>query len=344
MNQNRTIYGGRIEQARKLAGFTQKELAERAGVNQSAVAFYEKEKTTPSEDVLRGIAEATGFLPSFFEREPFDDFPKGSLSYRAFRSVTAKEEDKAYLNAKLMFEHLGIMAQSFLLPKVQLPLLKEKPDNSAEITRSALGLSPDTPINNLTFTLEQNGVLILPLPVYIDKIDAFSTWVNLQDERKPLIAECFGKPGDRIRFSIAHEVGHLVLHHPPKNSVKGMEKEANEFAAALLMPKQIMREEFITPVTLYSLAQMKVKWRVSMQALILRAKSLRIITERQATYLFTQMSSRGWRKAEPSNLNIPVEKPQLFRKLIEGLYDNPDEYSVKMDMNNNRGAGIALLV
>jgi len=344
MSQGRIIYGSRIEQARKLTGLTQRELAEKVGVNQSAIAFYEKEKTTPSEDIVKGIAEATGFLPAFFERIPIDGFSKGSLSYRAYKSVTAKEEDKAYLNAKLLYEHLGIMAKSFVLPKLQLPIIRERPETSAEITRAALGVSPDVPINNLTYLLEKNGIIILPLPVFLRKIDAFSTWIYLQDDKRPLIAESFGKSGDRIRFSIAHEVGHLVMHNPPKSSIKSMEKEANDFASAFLMPKSIMRNEFTQPVNLFSIAELKLKWRVSMQALIFRAKTLRIITDRQATYLFSQMSARGWRIKEPNNLNIPVEKPQLFRKLIEGLYDSPEKYASDMGMSDTRGAGVALLV
>lgn len=344
MDKNRTIFGSRIEQARKLAGLTQKELAEKVGVNQSAIAFYEKEKTIPSDDILNRIAEITGFLPAFFERIPIEEFPKGSLSYRAYKSVTAKEEDKAYLMAKLLFEHLTVMARSFLLPRMQVPTIQEKPGRAAEITRTALGISPDSPINNLTSLLEKNGAIILSLPIFLQKIDAFSAWVYLQDDKRPLIAESFGKPSDRIRFSVAHELGHLVMHNPPKTSVKIMEKEANDFASALLMPKEIMLDEFTQPVTLFSIAQLKLKWRVSMQALIYRAKDLKVITNRQATYLFSQMNARGWKTSEPPNLSIPIEKPQLFRKLIEGLYDSPEKYASDMGMVDTHGTGLALLV
>jgi Zn-dependent peptidase ImmA (M78 family)/transcriptional regulator with XRE-family HTH domain len=341
MNPIKTIQGSRIEQARKLSGLTQKQLAEKICVHQTAITQYERGLTIPSSETIKAIAHATGFLPGFFELSPFEEFPKGSLSYRSARSVTAKEEDKAYYNAKLLYEHVQTMAKSFVLPRVQVPVIKEKPEKAAEITRSAFGLSPDLPIKNLTNILERNGVIILSLPLFLKKIDAFSTWVEMQGER-PFIAESFGKPGDRIRFSIAHELGHLVMHHPPSTNIKLMEKEANNFASAFLLPKCVMDGDIIKPVTLYSLAQLKIKWGVSMQALIYRAKELKIITERQATYLFTQMASRGWRTQEPNNLDVKIETPQLFRKMIEGLYDSPDKYAVEMCIGDRRASEMSL--
>ncbi len=341
MTQLKMIYGARIEQARKLSGYTQKELAEKIGVNQSAIALYEKGQIIPSPDVLIKVAELTHFLPSFFEVSPLEEFSKGSLSYRSLRSVTAKEEDRAYQNAKLMFEHLNIMSKSFVLPRMQLPTLNEKPEKSAEITRASLGIAPDSPIKNLTNMLEHNGVIILSLPLFLKKIDAFSTWMDLQGKR-PLIAESFGKPGDRLRFSLAHEVAHLVMHNPPRTTVKIMEKEANDFASALLMPKCIAENEFVRPVSLLSLAQLKVKWGMSMQALIYRARDLKIITERQATYLFTQIASNGWKTREPSNLDIKIETPQIFRKMVEGLYDNPEKYAYAMGLDDSRASEMTL--
>ncbi len=340
-SQPRLIYGGRIEQARKLSGYTQKQLAEKVGVNQSVIAHYEKGKLIPSGDILRAIADLTGFLPIFFQLTPVEEFAKGSLSYRALRSVTAKEEDKAYYNAKLLYEHICRMAKSFILPQVRIPTLREKPEVSAEITRAALGLTPDSPIKNLTNLMERNGTIVFSLPLFLKKIDAFSTWVDLQGKR-PVIAESFGKPGDRLRFSLAHELGHIVMHYPPKATIKLMEKEANDFAASLLLPKCAMESDLTKPISLYTLAELKVKWGVSMQALIYKARDLKIVNERQATYLFTQMASHGWKAHEPDNLDIKIETPQLFRKMVEGLYDSTEKYAADMGLNDRRASEMAL--
>src|ERR1700693_1826607 len=87
------------------------------------------------------------------------------------------------------------------------------------------------------------------------------------------------------------------------------EKRAYTFAAELLMPEAAMRREITGPITLSSLAVLKPRWRVSIQALIRRAYDLHLIGDRQYRYLFEQLSAKGWRSKEPSNLDIPIEKP-----------------------------------
>jgi Zn-dependent peptidase ImmA (M78 family)/transcriptional regulator with XRE-family HTH domain len=335
------IYGSRVKQARELAGMTQIELASQIGVNQSAIALIERDRLIPSDDLIKAIAIKTGFLPPFFNEEPIDNFPVGSLYFRSKRAVTAREETKAYEYARLMFEQVKKMAQSVNLPSTRLPKIKKSPSKAAEITRIAFRLSPDTPIKNLTHSAEASGVMILSLPLILLNIDAFSTWADMDSER-PIIAISSGKPGDRLRFSVGHEIGHLVMHDTLTGDVKTIEQEANDFAAELLMPSCAMRQEFMKPVTLHTVAKLKVRWGVSMQALIMRARHLSIITDRQAKYLFTQMSAHGWRTREPSNLDVKLETPQVVRKMIETLYDNVGRYAEDMNLRVDRATEFTL--
>jgi len=102
--------------------------------------------------------------------------------------------------------------------------------------------------------------------------------------------------------------------------------EANAFAAELLLPGRALKEELTQPVTLLEIATLKPRWKVSMQALIRRARDLEVITPRQYTYLMTQVSARGWRKAEPSNLDVARERPRLLMKMCETLFQIPLPY------------------
>jgi Zn-dependent peptidase ImmA (M78 family) len=124
-------------------------------------------------------------------------------------------------------------------------------------------------------------------------------------------------------MSVAHELAHLVLH-AGKNRLGVDETEADEFAAEFLMPEAVMRSVLRTPVTLSALAEIKSVWRVSLQALIRRAKDLNIITDRQYRYLFEQLSSLGWRTIEP--ISIEPEKPRAIRQMAEMLYGDPIDY------------------
>ena len=320
------IYGERIKQARELNSLTQSQLAEQVQCNQSAIAHFENNRTLPSEEILRAIAETTGVLPSFFESEPTHGFSLGSLSYRSRRSLSKKEEAKAYQYAFIMYEQARRLSRKLDLPPLRLPHISEKPALSARVTRASFGLVPDKPISRLVNTFEYNGGLSFVTPFSMFKIDAFSGWATLDVDRPIIIASC-NVPGDRMRFSIAHEIGHLVMHGAPKGTMAIMEKEANAFAAEFLMPEEAIRADLLTPITLTSVAQLKPKWGVSMQALIYRAHDLRIITDRQYRYLFEQLSARGWRTREPSNLDIPIEAPQAFSKMVQSVYQSIEEYA-----------------
>jgi len=323
------IYGDRIRQAREFAGLTQTQLANAIGVKQAAISQMEYGDFVPTQNLLEGIAGKTGFLPSFFELVPDDELPFGTLNYRARKSTTSREELKVYQYANLLYQQVKRICLDVMMPPNKLPQLREVTIKQAvEITRDTLGFNPNEPVKKLINTIEKNGVIILNIHRDIPKIDAFSTWARL-DEERPIIVLLSGKPMDRIRFSIAHELGHLVLHQPIKKTrLKLIENEANEFASAFLMPEQAMRQEMKPPVTLTLLAKMKLRWGVSMQALTMQAYNLRIITQRQARYLFTQMSAQGWRTREPSNLDLKVETPYLVKDMIESKYKTRADYAL----------------
>jgi Zn-dependent peptidase ImmA (M78 family) len=208
------------------------------------------------------------------------------------------------------------------LPSVQLPQLPhESPAVAARLTRSALGLSPEKPISNVVNALETNGVLVLGLPIILPKRDAFSAWI--ESARIPLVALPIGSPGDRLRFSTAHEVGHLVTTPIVTGRVKSLEAQADMFAAEFLLPAEAIAAELPTPFSLSRLPPLKKRWGVSLQALILRAFQVGAISMRRKQQLFKQLASEGYLRQEP--VQIPVEKPRVLRKMAEVLYGSPPD-------------------
>jgi Zn-dependent peptidase ImmA (M78 family) len=158
-------------------------------------------------------------------------------------------------------------------------MLGENTVEAARQTRKALQLLHDDPIPNLTNSVELTGVIILPLPSQLNGPDAFSFWLGA-DNPRPIIAISKEQSMDRLRFSIAHEVGHLVLGHTGKYRPEE-ELAANQFAAEMLMPQRAMHLQIVPPVTLSGIATLKPRWKVSIQALIRRAFDLNIIADRQ---------------------------------------------------------------
>ncbi|MDP9454862.1 MAG: XRE family transcriptional regulator [Actinomycetota bacterium] len=316
------INGERVRQAREMRALTQTALAERVGMSQPYIAQVESGYLQPSKEVLEAVALQTGFPPAFFRQESTTNFPEGSLLFRARRSITATQRAQAHQYAKTIFEGVERMAEKLEVVPVRLPRGLEDPRAAAQDARAALGLPPDTPIRHLINTVEKGGVLVLALPVALEKRDAYSLWAGHRGQ-KPVIVVAGEAPGDRLRFSVAHELGHLILHREHPKTEKEMDDEADRFASEFLLPEEPMRHELVTPITLTGLAQLKLRWRVSIQALIRRARDLDIITERQYKYLFQKLSKLGWRKQEPKNFAVPVEKPRAVRQMAELLYGKP---------------------
>jgi Zn-dependent peptidase ImmA (M78 family) len=186
-------------------------------------------------------------------------------------------------------------------------------------TRDNLGLDPSGPVLHVTRSLERGGIVVAPLAFSESDDDSetighfgASCWPGPPD---PAVIGYFeGGSGDRQRFTLAHELGHLVMH-TRRRFVSDPEDEANRFAGAFLVPR-VRAEEFITTdITLGDLARLKATWGVSIQALIMRCGQLGLIDPARKTSLFKQLSARGWRKNEP--VRVHPEPPTLLAKLIE---------------------------
>jgi Zn-dependent peptidase ImmA (M78 family)/transcriptional regulator with XRE-family HTH domain len=309
--------GKRIRQARELAGLTQSALAEKVAVSQGLIAQIESSFKIASSELVQRIATQTqNFQAGFFFVDPPIEFPPEAVMFRAMASMTRTEETEARRYAEVVCEFASALLGHIKPIKFNLELVPStNPIEAAQRVRSHLGIPIDQPISHLIREVEKSGVLVLALPMDLPKRDALSFRANAID--MPVIALSSGRPGDRVRLTVAHELGHIVLRHARVlNSLS--EKQAYEFGAELLLPESAMRREMTAPVTLSLLATLKARWRVSIQALTRRGKDLGILDESRYRYLYTQLSVKGWRKNEP--VEIPVERPRLLRQLVERIY------------------------
>lgn len=320
--------GERIRQAREIRGLTQEELASKLGRTKGTVAQAEGGFLLPNQPLIEAIAVATRFPLSFFDSEPHPEFPIAEILLRARRDIKRREVLDAVRFAEHVYAIYSILSDRVKPIAVTLPDRPGDPIEAARATRKALGIDGDGPIPDLMHRVERAGVCVLMLPP-LNGREAFCVWMKKDGRDVPVIAAAVSaESGDRYRLSVAHELGHLVLHRSfLRKSNSEVEEEAFSFAAEFLMPESGMRRELVPPFNLMSFARLKPRWGVSIAALVRRAHELSIITTRQYKYLFQQIGAAGMKTREPKNLDVPVERPRLLRKLAELTYGDPIDYN-----------------
>jgi Zn-dependent peptidase ImmA (M78 family)/transcriptional regulator with XRE-family HTH domain len=326
------INGLRLKQVRELLGLTQNELALKLSVTQSTVAYLEGGYLQPSEELLSSICDCTGFPQSFFEKIDVTEFPYGSLLYRSRTSVDALEKNRANRYGQFMFEVAERLSRRLKYRHFTLPKGRIDAVMAARVTRSNLGYGPDRPIDDLIYELEKNGVFIFKSPVLFPKVDAFSVWGGY-DDKKPVIVLTGDAPADRVRWSVAHELGHLILHSTLFGDLQEFEREADMFASEFLLPEETMSRIVVEPFTLIAAARIKSDWKVSIQAIVRRAHDLHLISSSTYKSLFVQISQQKKKLQALVSSEVP-EQPRSLRGMAEAVYGKKINYRQFSDDTN----------
>lgn len=316
------MIGSRIRLAREVLGLTQAQLADEIQTTQSGVASMEANLYRPSAEYLDLLANKTGFGRRFFAATQLEEFPSGAMLYRARAALKKIERQQAHGLTSLAYELAQHLGKGLRRVPVNIPRLSQGEMQAAQIVRAALGWAPHTPIFDLMRGLERNGVFVLFVPQNFEALDGFATWVGSVVPR-PVIAMLGSKAGYRTNFTLAEELGHLVLHSPLKVSVAEADRQARAFAQEFLVPKESFLDEVKLPVTLSGLSHLKVRWKVSLQFLIRRTADLNLISANQYRYLNQQIRTSGWTKSEPGDELIQQPRPRLLRKMAELRYGVP---------------------
>jgi Zn-dependent peptidase ImmA (M78 family)/DNA-binding XRE family transcriptional regulator len=312
--------GARIEQARRLRGLSQRELADRIDRSKTTVSKYEREVTLPDSAKLMEIAEALDIDLSYFLRNP----RVGDIepAYRTFSSMLVKEENaiveriRDWLERYLEVESiLSVDALDFEWPEgvpYRVSSMKEVEQAALQL-RDAWEIGRD-PIENLTERLEDHALRVgsIEAPDAFDAC-AFEAQVN---GGIPVVVFNEKCPGDRQRFSIGHELGHLVLE--VEGDLKE-EKACDRFSGAFLVPQEVFVNdvgEERRRISQRELELLKQKYGVSMQALVYRMKDLGVLSDHHAGQIFRWFRETGNHKKEPGK-PVPREQPQRFERMVQ---------------------------
>jgi Zn-dependent peptidase ImmA (M78 family)/transcriptional regulator with XRE-family HTH domain len=316
------MIGPRIKQARVAAGFSLRQLADKTNnyVTAQSLHKYELDRATPGSDVLLKLAKALDVKVEFFFRPNAAAVTLGGPAFRTRSGASAKELESIRARAKDWVEkYLEVESlfpekrfKRFRMPKVSAkPVRKlEQIEEIAAAVRKEWSLGID-PIDKLIEVLEDRGVKVALVEAE-GEVDGLSCWVN---DDIPLVLVKKNQMSDRLRFSIAHELGHLLLN--VHDSVK-REKAADRFAGAFLVPEEAVKAELGENRQSFNFDELKslrVKYGMSVQAWIYRAHDLGIISNSFFTHIFQVLRSTGMHKKEIGE-NLPPEQTKRFERLV----------------------------
>jgi Zn-dependent peptidase ImmA (M78 family)/transcriptional regulator with XRE-family HTH domain len=297
-----------------------KDLADRVGISAGAVSQYEKGSSSPSPKVVSALSLALGVPRGFFAGDrPLGEAPTTTAHFRSLRSTTKQERDRAFAHALLTWELTGVLERYIRLPSYDLPsdlgvTMDDPPsvvETAARQARKVLDLGTG-PLANAVRLLESRGVVCTRLPAHTRRVFAFSCdfpsrpVVVLSTERAHRAAG---------RFDAAHELGHLLLHHDEEPGTHTVERQANIFASEFLAPASAIADLLPSRVDWKRLMELKATWGISMQALLFKARSLRVMPEHTYRRAVTELNQRGWRTKEPGD-DGQTEEPIMLRRAI----------------------------
>ena len=303
--------------ARKARGLTQSALAHEVDMHQSLLTRYEGgHREIPVED-LSLIAEKLGFPESFFWRQSgIVSSISDSIWHRARASLPVRVLHSAYASAGIRWLEVEELAKRYDFGDVALPFFPREehpyPEEVAAMVRAGWGLQSG-PVHNVTRLLESHGCVVFAHPFGHRKLDAFSVRMP---GRLAFIHINEDLPSDRWRYTLAHELGHLVMHSDPGYLPVDPERDAHSFAAAFLMPADDIRDS-LSDLSISSLAALKLEWKVSMSSLVKRAGDLETVLPSQAKSLHIRLSKAGWKMREPEHIDPPREFPGKAWEMVK---------------------------
>lgn len=307
--------------ARDSRDLSQSELADQLGVGQGTISKFEGGISLPPQEFVEDISRVLKYKSAFFYEEgrpygmpPFHYRKRKKLSKRALARIVAEMNIRRLHIFKLMrsFEQ----RTNGFIPEIDRDEYLGKSRAAFSIEGLARQMRetwmlPNGPIPNMIELIENVGGVVVQCDFGTDLIDAMSQRV---DGLPVLFFVNANSPTDRMRHTLAHELGHMLMHTLTLKDDEEMEDEADAFAGAFLLPASEIRPQLRT-FDLRQLASLKSYWKVSMAAIAVRADRLGLISIYQRKMFWMEMSRLGYRKREPNE--PPKEFPSLLRQMVD---------------------------
>lgn len=303
----RFVDPSRITTARLRRGLTKTALARELGLMPKTLSKYENDGAPVNR--LVDLAEVLHFPESYFLREQAPHLELQDVSFRAGTRVSVKARSAALSSGRHGIELSEWIHAQLKLPARDIPRIENTtPEEAALLLRQEWGLGTK-PLPNLVQLCESRGCRMMGLPKMAESVDAFSTWY----EAEPYIFLARRRSPEGVRFDIAHELGHLVMHSAgasfEMNSAQ--EQAADRFASEFLMPATEVAYYLPAVPTVDAIFEVKKYFRVSALAMARKAFTLGRLGEWSHRQTVAELSKRGFRTGEPDGI-VGYERSRVF--------------------------------
>lgn len=322
--------GNRLKLARIYRNYSITDFARKIDVTKQAVLQYEQNEINPKPETEFKIITTLSFPREFFYQENIENINVNNTFFRALSTTKKIDLQTQEIKTEFIVIIYNFLRKYFNYPQLNLPNIELTDENSIEDiameVRNYWNLGEE-PIINMVNLLENNGIIVSTLNVENKKIDAFTQEHQIDNQKQYCVILSNDKQSNaRRNFDAAHELGHIILHRNIEKleeytdeERKELEEEANNFAAAFLLPKNAFFNDLKNPTGLEEYKELKRKWRVSIAAMIMRARQLNRLNNTQFLDLMKLMSYKKWRKNEPLDNEWKLQEVVLFKKSIDML-------------------------
>lgn len=313
------VIGANIRLARLFHGYSLEDVAAHLGKTRQYVHKIETEQVTPPEPVLEAIADMTQVYPVFFYRQSPGSISEEQCHFRKHFTARAAIKHMALAKGELFRRLVAGVEDQVEFPAPSIPQYEVGSlvdiEQAAEACRRHWGLGLG-PIQNMVRLAENVGVVVTSFKGVSREVDAYS----IGAARPIIVLNADEASACRLRFDVAHELGHLVMHVGELTGDRKTEGEANRFAGAFLLPRSSFVKEFPrmrgSHLNWQGLSELKLRWKVSKAALLYRAKQLNLIGEDQYRTGVIRLNRGGEARVEREDGLIPKEVPELFPQAV----------------------------
>lgn len=312
--------GERLRLARVALGLTLDQLGTNVGATRQYLNQLEQGSKQPASDMVEALAASLSVTNSFFEKQTSDGVRPEQCHFRKQRTTPISVVSQVLARGTLLDSFVSQLDQVLNLPKVSFP---NTPVESVADVESIADMARHTwklgtgPISSMMRVVENAGAVVSFFGGVSERVDALSI-----DRPRPMIIRSEAKPAScRLRFDLAHEAGHLIMHRGVETGDKETEAQANRFASAFLLPRSSFIHEFPRGRQLNwsAIFALKLRWKVSAAAIIRRAYDLRVISADQYRTGYIHLSKTGQKRSELYDDELIPEEPELLARALSAL-------------------------